>query len=42
MRSAGSAGTIHACCAWNSFRMSFWTVPRSLAGSTPWRSPAAM
>jgi len=25
-----------------SLRMSFWTVPRSLAGSTPWRRATAM
>jgi hypothetical protein len=42
MRSAGSAGTSHACCAWYSFRMSFWIVPRSFVGLTPCRSPQAM
>jgi hypothetical protein len=42
MRSAGSAGTSQACCAWYSFKMSFCTVPRSFAGDTPWRSPHAM
>jgi hypothetical protein len=30
-RSAGSGGNTHACCAWYSLRMSFWTVPRSLS-----------
>ncbi len=27
MRIAGRGGTSHACCAMNSFRQSFWTVP---------------
>ncbi len=40
-RSAGSGGKTQACWAWYSFRMSFWTVPRSASGATPWRSAAA-
>ena len=42
MRSAGSGGTIQAFCAMYSLRMSFWIVPRSFSGATPWLSPAAM
>ena len=39
--SAGSGGYTQACCAWYSFRMSFWTVPRSRSKGTPCRSAAA-
>ena len=30
MRIAGRGGTSHACCAMNSLRQSFWTVPPML------------
>ena len=32
------SGTIHSFCAMYSLRMSFWTVPRSASGETPWPS----
>ena len=35
-------GTSHACCAMNSFRQSFWTVPPILLRGTPRASASAM
>ena len=40
--SAGSTGKTQACWAMYSLRMSFWTVPCSLAADTPCFSAAAM
>src|SRR3972149_5715081 len=34
-RMEGSGGKIHSFCAWYSFRISFWMVPRSRSAATP-------
>src|SRR6266566_5790914 len=40
-RIEGSGGKIHSFCAWYSFRMSFWIVPRSVDQDAPRSSAIA-
>ena len=40
-RRDGSGGKMYVPRAMYSLRMSFWTVPRSFSGPTPWRRPTA-
>ena len=42
IRMAGRGGTSHACCAMNSFKQSFWTVPPILSRAMPRLSASAM